>query len=310
MSALVLASNQTYLANLAEETGLTVEELEALQGEQEFLRDSLPIWRFNGNAGVYVNKTALKDRDFNPDEHPKMISVVVLAIAPAQALLRTDEEQKTYDEVMLCYNNDKVKQTPRLNAKLPPEQLAKLKERGAGVNCATCPLGRPKPVGTENRKPDCNSALRMLVLSDQGETFVLNISGISKPMLERFIADNFKAKKLLTIASTILLGREFKNDKEKSQSYYVAVPSMGEPIPKDKWRALVDHRAQFLASFESADESAIEEATGTTPAAAPPPPAPQAQFSVDENGNPIFEDPLVDPSDPLPDPNAIPDDVF
>lgn len=298
---LALVASQNAMA-LSEETGLTPEEIAELQGEMDFVRDVLPIWRFNGNQGRYVNKTDLKDKSFNPEEWPKAISIVILAIAPSQALLRTDaqKESNEFAEVMLCWNNDKVTGHPKINPKLPPEQQQKLAARGAGKDCKTCILGRPKPQGTEgSRRPDCNDGLRMLVWS-RGDIFILNIGGMSKSIFDRFLGEHFKSKGLPTIALEVIMGNEFKNDPAKNQSYYLAVPSIGEMIPKGDWRAFMDLRNRYRASFEATDladepemPATSEQPQGQAQAA---PEAPKGTFlGMDENGNAVFGDSKDEP---------------
>lgn len=263
------AQPDTSLATVVDpDSGLTAAELAELQGDLDCIRDVFPIWRFRGDRGCYVNKTELKDREFVPDQWPPSLSVIILAICKSQAMLRTDAEKEagTYSEVLLCSNNDRTKLKPRINPKLSEAEAKAVMARGAGVDCASCILARPKPEGTPGgRSPDCSDGFRALAIGSDGKAFIFSVSGLSKVILDKFLGENFKNKNLPTLASEIILGREFKQDKVKNQTYYVVAPSLGQPVDKSKWKDLMILRRNYLAAFESAEEIHDEPVTAAAP---------------------------------------------
>lgn len=293
--SLALASN-LLPTTPTEDSELTAEELALFQGDFENVLSLLPKWRFNGHAGIFADAKAWK-ADPNPDKYPRSLSGVVLAFAYSQGLNRTDEEEEAgiYSENWLCYAAN-ISHAPRINADLPPDQQARVKARGAGVDCKKCPLAR---FNEELGKAPCSRGIRLLIrlMADEhgpARTVILTVSGYSAGALNKFIDEEWKQRNRPCIGTLVNLSRrsESKQQGGKTQNYYVATFTAQEDIPQSHWRQFLNLRKASIDSFERPDESDLAEertASNAPSSEAPPAPAAQGKLQLDENGEPIYD---------------------
>lgn len=295
--SLALANSQQHLMQ-TEDDDLTPEELAELKGEFAVVKSKLPKWRFNGAAGIYVDQVAFKaDRD--PDRHARMLRGVILGFTYSQGLNSTDEEieSKTYTESWLCYAPNKLN-PPRLNPELPEDQVVRVKARGAGVKCGTCPLSK---FNEDLGKAECSAGIRLLfrIMADElqaARTVVLSFSGYSVKALNTFIDQTFKQRDRPTLASIVAMGRrpDSREVNGKVQDFWVATFEDAEEVPRNQWRPLMDLRKAVINGFEQPDDIHDELTRDDRPArssevtAEDAPPPESAGFTLNPDGTPNF----------------------
>lgn len=267
----------------AAEFGLDVADYVEMMGEQALTRTMLPLWRFNGQDGFYVNKAI---QPYNPENHPSELSGIILGVSYSQIWLRPYADPSKYSQSWLCLAGDK-RRPPRVHEELTEEEKALVARLGAGQNCMTCPLAQWSGEKGEN-PPVCSDGVRLFFLTTSNEPILLAFSGTSGRQLDRFLGSTFKNARRPWNAFMVHFGRIRKT--EPGKNYWESTFAAGEAVPKASMPALMEIRRQYVEHFEKARDQSIED-DYDRPHQAEPVEEPfdvGGELEFDADGNPVF----------------------
>ncbi len=261
------------------------------------IRDRPKLISFDGKEGCYKDR-GIEDPNAS---HPNEVHGLILGLTHSQVLFPARPEHANYDQEKrwawpkwVCRNNNK-RNPPQLNPELNEEQRAEAIRRGAGHNCAGCPLAK---WGRDKSKPPCAAQLNLLVLQDTQEIAVVRLGGTSAGAAEQYLGSTFKRKGLIRLYSYVTsMGRVRQTD-DTGNSWWKSSFTIGAKTPEDMLPDLSQLRASYMAQLEQLVEQDHEDvaqdasANGHIPQGAAPPPVPKAAgLQLDPvTGEPILED--------------------
>lgn len=248
-------------------------EYRMTQDEYEELEDyaiRLLIVQFNGQDGDFKN--------VETKERYAELRGALLGVVDGQVLFGPDtkvrpEEKKWNWPAWICRNSNSKKGKPVLNATMTQEQKAEAIRRGAGSNCATCPLRQFR--GDQN--PECDKKAQ-LVWFDQElmQPCLVPAGGKSLKPVGRYVGSLKRDGVSMYSFVTRLVGDLAEDG---SQKYFVLHLERGELIQPAGFATFRQLRQTIMAALDThldhADR-AIDTSEGRAveePGPAPAPPA-------------------------------------
>lgn len=266
----------------AAEFGMDVSDYVEMMGESELTKTILPLWRFNGQDGNYVNKAS---KPYNPDQHPASLTGIILAVSYSQIWLRPYNEPNKYSQSWICFAGDK-RQPPKVHPELLPEEKEMVEAAGAGRACIGCQMAQ----WTGDRgevAPICSSGVRMFFLTESNEPILLSFGGASARQLDRFLGSSFKNSRKPWSAHVVHFGRTRKT--EPGKNYWEATFTLGDSVSKSAMPGLMEIRRQYVEHYERAREQTIEDDFDSPYQAPEAPESDSSVLSFDADGNPVFQ---------------------
>lgn len=281
------------LATTSNQSPVIWEMDEDMREELQLTRDVLPFLNFNGQDGVYADRSV---QPYNPEQHPSALTGIILAVTYGQAYLAKDGEG--WSQKWLCRAPNKLK-PPIINMELSENERAELAGKGAGRSCQGCPLG----AWLNREKPSCQAQIHLLILREADNSpAIVSFGGTSFATLDRFLGANFKRRSSPWYRWPVQFGRE--RHSQDGKSWWQATFQLGDEVSREQAAGLQQLRRQYLSQMDgtaSPPPHVEAEAPATTSVATPaapvqskPAPAAyvpaggQGTFALDDEGNPIW----------------------
>lgn len=248
----------TFKSNLPAEFQATPDMIK----EFDQVRDTVLFYSFNGQDGVYQDKSIDKNQ-YDPEDqnlHPRSFDGIILGVTYNRVWL-VKPEDNSWSQSWIC-RAPNVTKPPFLNPELSDEDKARAIAAGVTGECESCLLAQW--VGSQ--KPVCNRGINLLILRDDNQVVLVSFGGNSAIALDKFLSREFKKKGAAWFSWPVGFSRLRETSEKTKKNWYEAKFSRGENFVD---AAMVPTLLKFREQYANHTDAREPDADQPRPAAPP-----------------------------------------